>query len=241
MLLDLYCAAIIAVAFGGQAMFGFGGGLIAVPLLSLILDVQDAVILVSIFQFLIGALIFKNYRSVAWSLMPPLVGGMVLGVYAGTVALSVMSEGSLQLILAGFILAFLAKELLAPQLGVGKASTVSGSISGLLGGFFQGCLGMGGPNVVMYLKNAIGDVRIFRASIIFWAALANVVRIPFSSIQGLYSPLVWSLSWKILPVFIGALLIGQKFHAKIPATLYFRVVYAFLIVAACSLVVKSLR
>lgn len=222
-------------------MFGFGGGLIAVPLLSLILDVQDAVILVSIFQFLIGTLIFKNYRSVAWPLMPPLVGGMVIGVYVGTVALSVMSQASLQMILALFILAFLAKEYFAPQLGVGRASIVSGSVSGLLGGFFQGCLGMGGPNVVMYLKNAIGDVRIFRASIIFWAALANLVRIPLSSMEGLYSPLVWSLSWKILPVFVVALVLGQKFHAKIPATLYFRVVYAFLIIAACSLALKSLR
>jgi uncharacterized membrane protein YfcA len=169
------------------------------------------------------------------------MGGMLIGVYAGTVALSVMSEASLQMILAIFIVAFLAKESLAPQLGVGKASMISGGISGLLGGFFQGCLGMGGPNVVMYLKSLIGDARIFRASIIFWASVANVVRIPFSSIQGLYSPIVWSLSWKILPVFLMALLLGQKFHAKIPAPLYFRAVYAFLSIAALSLAIKSLR
>lgn len=62
MFLYIFCTIIILVAFGGEALFGFGGGLVAVPLLSLVIDVRDAVVLVSVLQFLIGFLIIKNYR-----------------------------------------------------------------------------------------------------------------------------------------------------------------------------------
>jgi hypothetical protein len=36
---------------------------VAVPLLSLVIDARDAIVLVSVFQFPIGFLIIKNYRS----------------------------------------------------------------------------------------------------------------------------------------------------------------------------------
>lgn len=48
---------IIALAFFGESIFGFGGGLIAIPLLSLLIGVKDAVTLVLIFQLLMGLMI----------------------------------------------------------------------------------------------------------------------------------------------------------------------------------------
>jgi len=57
---------IITLAFLGEAMFGFGGGLIAVPLLSLLLGVKEAVTLVLIFQVLMGFLLIRCYRDIAW-------------------------------------------------------------------------------------------------------------------------------------------------------------------------------
>ena len=150
-----------------------------------------------------------------------------------------MSQSALRFTLAAFIVAFLLKTYLAPELGVRRPSVVVGSTSGFLGGFFQGCLSMGGPNVVMYLKRLVSDPRAFRASMIFWLSVANVVRVPFSEVQGLYSPFVWSLAWKIMPVFGITLFLGQRFHAKVSERLYFRAVYVFLALAAMSLVWKS--
>lgn len=236
MFLYIFCTIIILVAFGGEALFGFGGGLVAVPLLSLVIDVRDAVVLVSVFQFLIGFLIIKNYRSVAWHLMPPLLIGMLGGVFVGVYALSFLNVSVLQGLLAVFIFAFLAKTFFAPQLAVSAPSVATGTASG----FFQGCLSMGGPNLVIYLKNLLPDPRVFRASMIFWLSVANVIRIPMTSQESLYSSTVIKLTLIILPVFIIATFVGQKFHQKIPARLYFRTVYVFLFLAETSLLIRSI-
>jgi uncharacterized membrane protein YfcA len=126
----LLISLIIVIAFGGEALFGFGGGLVAVPLLSLFLDVHDVVVLVAIFQFLLGFLVLKNFREVAWSLLPPLLVGMVLGVLMGVKILPIVSEQLLRVLLAAYILAFLVKTKLAPELAVTRASWAGGIFSG---------------------------------------------------------------------------------------------------------------
>jgi uncharacterized membrane protein YfcA len=172
--------------------------------------------------------------------MPPLLVGMLGGVAVGVYALSLMNVSVLRALLAVFILAFLAKTLLAPNVGVKHPSLVTGSVSGFLAGFFQGCLSMGGPNLVIYLKKLLPDPRAFRASMIFWLSVANVIRIPFASHESLYSPIVLTLTPQILPVFLVATLVGQRFHQRIPARIYFRTVYAFLFLAATSLLIRSI-
>lgn len=84
----LYCTFVVILAFGGEALFGFGGGMVAVPLLSLVLDVKEAVMLVSIFQFFVGFLILKNYKQVAWHIIPPMMIGMIIGVAIGVHSLA---------------------------------------------------------------------------------------------------------------------------------------------------------
>ncbi len=233
------CTIVIVLAFGGEALFGFGGGLVAVPLLSLVIDVRESVVLVSIFQFFVGFLIFKSYRSVAWSLMPPLILGMVGGVIVGVYSLSVMNLTVLRFMLATFILAFLGRTYFASALAIEKPSFVSGTVSGFFGGFFQGCLSTGGPNLVIYLKKLVPDPKMFRATMIFWLSLANIIRIPFTNQGELYTENVKSLAIQIFPVFLLTILIGQVLHHKISEKLYFKVVHIFLLIAAITLVVKN--
>ena len=81
----LLVALIIAVAFLGEAIFGFGGGLISVPLLSLILNVKEAVTLVLIFQLRMGLLIFKSYKHITWKVAKPMTLGVIVGTILGTI------------------------------------------------------------------------------------------------------------------------------------------------------------
>jgi len=229
---------IILVAFGGEALFGFGGGMVAVPSLSLFLDVPEAVVLVVVFQFLLGFLAVKNYRLVAWALLPSLFIGMVFGVVLGVVILPVASQELLRLLLALYIAIFLVKEWLAPGLGATSASWLGGATAGAISGFFQGCLGIGGPPMVIYLRKLVADVRAFRASVIFCLSIANLMRIPLVGYQDLFSFRVIQLASGALPAFGIAVLLGQRYHQRIPEALYFRIVYALLTLTALTLVAK---
>ena len=235
----LYTSLVIILAFGGQALFGFGGGLVAVPLLSLLLNVGDAVVLVAIFQFLFGALAIRNYRSVAWSLMPSLLVGMLLGLLVGVWALPLLPERFLQGLLSVTIIAFLIEAALAPRLGAVRPSSLGGMCAGAASGFFQGCLGMGGPPVVMYLKKIISDTVVFRASMIFCLSVANAVRIPLVGYNELFTVEIGIRFLQALPAFLVAAWLGQRYHDRVPAKLYFRVVCALLGVTAVILLVKA--
>jgi uncharacterized membrane protein YfcA len=236
---DLYIYLIIALAFGGQALFGFGGGLVAVPLLSLALNVRDAVMLVAIYQFLFGFMAITSYRFVAWFLMAPLLSGMLAGVCVGVWALPLMRESALQVLLALTILGFLGHSLLFPQLGASRPSRFWGTASGIISGFLQGCLGMGGPPVVMYLKRLIPEAQVFRASMILTLSVANAARIPLAGYEDLFSPHVQSLASRSLPVFLLAAFVGHRYHRRVSEVIYFRVVYVFLGLAACVLLIRA--
>ncbi|MCB0336701.1 MAG: hypothetical protein KDD62_10365, partial [Bdellovibrionales bacterium] len=58
---------IIFAAFLGQAIFGFGGGLLAIPLLSIMVPVREAVTIVLCFQLLAGVLVFEAAEQLSWS------------------------------------------------------------------------------------------------------------------------------------------------------------------------------
>src|SRR5258708_33640020 len=73
----LLAAIIIAIAFFGESIFGFGGGLISIPLLSLLIGVKGAVTLVLIFQLLTGLLIWKSYKHIDWKSAKPMTLSIV--------------------------------------------------------------------------------------------------------------------------------------------------------------------
>src|SRR5579872_5849654 len=100
---------VICLAFFGEAIFGFGGGLISIPILSFVLGVKDAVTLALIFQFLMGFLIFHNYHHTAWKVALPMTVGIVIGGAIGTFTLSLLSNIFLERLLAATIFIFLLK------------------------------------------------------------------------------------------------------------------------------------
>jgi uncharacterized membrane protein YfcA len=235
----VYTSIVIILAFGGEALFGFGGGLVAVPLLSLILKVGDAVVLVAIFQFLFGFLAIRNYRSVAWLLMPPLLVGMLVGVWVGVSVLSRISEPVLEGLLALTIVSFLMRSLLFSQLGATSPSWIMGTCAGIASGFFQGCLGMGGPPIVMYLKRIIPEPLVFRASMIFCLSVINIIRIPLVGYRELVTQEVGVLFLSVCPAFLFATWFGQRYHERVPQGIYFRVVHLLLGLTAVVLLLRA--
>jgi len=164
---------------------------------------------------------------------------MVLGVLIGVKILPIVSEQLLRVLLAAYILAFLVKTKLAPELAVTRASWAGGIFSGVVSGFLQGCLGIGGPAMVIYLKGILSNARVFRASVIFCLSIVNLMRIPLAGYAELLAPPIIRTALITLPAFLIAVFLGQRYHRRIPEQMYFRVIYTLLAVTAMSLIIRA--
>jgi len=234
-------AVIIAVAFFGESLFGFGGGLIAIPLLSLFLGVRDAVTLVLIFQVATGLLIIKSYKHIDWKsakLMMPL---LVVGTIAGTLLLAAANTVFLQFFLALSIVLFLIKMVWFQGFTLGKKyDKVAGAASGLSGGLLQGLIGIGGPVITMYLSVVTPRKLALRATLIYLLFVICVVRLAISIPQDLFTTRIVELALSALPFFLVAIFLGQKFNQKISEKYYRHGVHTILACSSLLLFYKAL-
>jgi uncharacterized membrane protein YfcA len=231
---------IVVVAFFAQSIFGFGGGLISIPLLSLLVSVQEAVTLVLIFQVSMGILIVKTYKDTSWKVVVPVTAGLLVGTFIGTFFLAAVSDAFLRRFLAVSTLVFLVKMVFFPNLKFGKLrDTRQGLVSGVVGGFFQGMIGTGGPVFVMYLSAALPDMVAFRASLIYLLFVSNVVRLVISIPAGLLNAEIFRVAGVGAPLFLVAIFLGQRIHYMIKEAFYRYCVYAILFFSALSLFLKA--
>jgi len=232
---------IISVAFFGESLFGFGGGLIAIPLLSLVLGVKDAVTLVLVFQFLMGILIFKNYKFIDWKVAKPMTYTLVVGVIAGTLLLSSLDTAFLQILLAGIIIFFLIKSEFFGSITLGKGrNNLYASVAGLGGGLLQGLIGAGGPVLTMYTSAAIEKKIFIRATLIYLFFIPNIVRMTISIPQQLFSDEIVWLSLFALPFFALSIYLGQKIHHHVNEKYYRLSINIVLAFSALALLIKAL-
>lgn len=228
---------IIFLSFLGESIFGFGGGLISIPLLSLLIDVKDAVNVVLIFQFLMGLLIIKSYKDISWKIALSMTIGLIVGTLLGLYMLSIIPPQLLRKILAISIFIFLIKMVFLKGLVFGKDKKW-GLITGIIGGWFQGIIGTGGPIFTMYLTVVLQDKISFRATLIYLFFLTSVIRLLFSIPSGLISNNVFNLTVPIIPFFLIAIYIGNHVHKKIDEKYYKYAVELILLFAAISLLIK---
>jgi hypothetical protein len=230
---------IIFVSFFAEAIFGFGGGLISIPLLSTFLPVKDSVTIILIFQFLMGFLIFKTYKETDWKLAHPMTIGLLIGTVIGTLTLSFVSNLFLRKFLAIFIILFLIKMIFFKSFTFGKSNKkLLGGVAGLVGGLFQGIIGSGGPIFTMYLAEVSSNKIAFRATLIYLFFITSIVRIVMSFKTGLFTNDITQFAVPLVPIFFIAIIMGQLIHKKIDEKYYNLAIILILSYAAISLLLN---
>ena len=235
----LFCI-IIAFSFFAQSLLGFGGGLIAAPLLSLFLPVQDVVTMLILYQLSMGLLIFKTHKDTVWLHVRPLIPVMIIGVILGTLILKYVSADVMRLILVAYIILHLLRShnIFDPLKTIIKMG--GAGFAGLLGGAFQAMIGSGGPAFILYLKDKEKSSSKFRANVIAILFLSNIPRIIGVSWAGFVTQDIIILSLIGYPGFLIALYLGQKFHDQIPQKTFFALTEMILAIAAAVLFIKVL-
>lgn len=231
---------IICVAFFTEAIFGFGGGLIAVPLLSLLFGVQDAVTTVLIFQLGMGVLLLRNGKHIDWFHAKPLLFGLIAGTIAGTFGLATIHPVLLARMLSLFILVFLTLPFVCRKSPVShEKSRIVGVLSGMVGGLLQGMIGTGGPVFTMYLSTIAQNKYTFRMTLIFLFFITSILRMGTSFTLGLFNQQVLTIAAYALVPYALLLVAGSKCHERVAPRHFKTGIHLVLLLAAVSLLMKS--
>lgn len=237
----VFALAILFVAALGQTVFGFGGGLISIPLLSLTIGIREGVTLALILQLSTAPLVLKSLHQLRSDVLMPMLVGVPLGTILGTCLLGGTSESYLRMILAVFLLLYLVKSLFYDRARAAVVTGKAGGIAAGLGaGFIQGLIGCGGPLMVIYLRETAQEKEPMRACLLLLLLASNCVRLAVSVPTGLLTPFVLKVSTASIPLLLIAMYVGGRLHHGLSEKSYHAAIRAVLFASLVSLVWKNL-
>ncbi|MDQ3075779.1 MAG: sulfite exporter TauE/SafE family protein [bacterium] len=202
-----YFLSIILVASILQAVTGFGGALVAAPLLLLFFDKTTSVVSLAFVSIVISALLLYSIRrpinrKTFYDLFIP----SLIGLPIGLLILNNFSSGDLRIFVGGLALIFAI-------LLFSKSITIQSSkLRRMFAGFFSGVLrtsvGLNSPPVVLLLASENTDkdeMRKTLAFLFFWMSALSVVLFFFTDhLTGtVWRYALWSIPAALLGGWIG--------------------------------------
>ena len=223
----LSCA-IFFLSGGVQGLTGFGGALVAIPLLSLIMDVKQAVPLAILNGLVVTTTLVYTLRKVLdWRKILPLLIGSVPGILLGASYLKQADPRVISRLLGGILIAISLLNLCFSPKPM-NPSRLWGYIAGVFSGAINATVGAGGPPAIIYttLQNWKKDE--IRATLTGFFVLNGYVTAVVHAGNGIITTETLRLfSLTCLFVLFGTLF-GSRISDKIPRSTYLRSVYLVL-------------
>jgi uncharacterized membrane protein YfcA len=186
----VYAGVVLFVAYLVRGVAGFGSGLIAVPLLTLVEPVPIVVPLVVSLDYIGSASQgMKNHDRIAWKEQLCLFPFMLVGIGLGLWIMHSIPTAVLGKILGSFVIVYAIHQLLPLRTLHGSRFLVM--VCGCLGGLVGTLFGTGGPFYVMYLRLRELDKSVFRATFATNFLIDGTIRLVSYAIIGL-------IRWQLL-------------------------------------------
>ncbi|MEM6513438.1 MAG: sulfite exporter TauE/SafE family protein [Pseudomonadota bacterium] len=240
-----YAVAVPAVFVFGVSKGGFGGGLgvIAVPLMSLVVSpIQAAAILLPILCFmdLITTRVFwKRWSSAELQVVLP---AAVLGVVIGTLVFSYLSDALIKLIVGVVAVAFTVYHYASKLAGKAHVTWPSwtGRIAGAVAGFTSFVAHAGGPPIDMYLLRRPLDKTAFVGTAAFFFLIVNYAKLVPYAWLGQFDATNLATSVVLFPVAAAGVFGGYWAHQRVSDRAFFGVVYLLLLLVGLKLIADGL-
>jgi len=242
-----YAAAIPAVVLFGISKGGFGGGLgvLAVPLMALVISpVQAAAILLPILFVMDLVALWKFRGKWVWPELRVLLPASLIGILTGALLFEYMSTAVVRLIV-GFVaivftLHFWINRQRSNSSDLADYPRSFGLIGAAVAGFTSFIAHSGGPLISMYLLRRPLDRTDFAAtSIVFFAVVNYVKLVPYTWLGQFDSDNLATSAALVILAPIGVL-IGVWLHRRISDRFFFAFVYVLLFVVGLKLVYDGL-
>ena len=232
--------AIIFIATVIRSAFGFGEALIAVPLLALLIPIEEAVPLATLISITVAAIVLmQDWQKVHLRSALQLLLSTLFGIPLGLLLLATVEEAVVKAILAVFIIGFSVYCLV----GRGKLELRSDKLVWLFGfvaGVFGGAYGMNGPPLVIYGSLRRWSPEHFRATLQGYFFPASIVGLWGYWLAGLWVRDVTRNYLLSLPVILVAIFIGRWINRRMQTHSFISYVHVGLVVIGGILLFQSI-
>ena len=237
----LFVAIVILAGSCVQSALGFGTTMFSMGFLPLIMEYSKVMGLSIVVVSISTVYISVKYRdSIRWGVMLPFL--IPTAVITGIVNfLSAKVSSDMMYLLLGFM--FVAVSIFffffSDKVRI-KPTPVSGTILGVICGICYGLFASGGPTAALYLLPATKDKKEYLATIQAFLCINNLVILVISLVLGrLHMTDLPLVAAGVIAMFAGTLL-GLVIHDRIPASVFGKVIYAFVGIGGLWIIVSHL-
>jgi uncharacterized membrane protein YfcA len=238
-----FAAAVPAVLVFGISKGGLGGGagLLAVPLMALVLSPADAAAIMLPVLMVMDAMGLWAYRRDAdWQALKVLVPGGLVGIAVGALAFGVMSDDLVRLVIGLIAIGFCLWRWRPHRAVARTPPPVAGVFWGAVGGFTSTLAHAGAPPVNIYLLARRPEPAAFVGTMVFLFAAVNLAKVPPYAALGLFTPENLLASATLVPVAVVGMGLGIALLKRLDASIFYRLVYALVFLTGCKLVADGL-
>jgi len=240
--INFYLLAIPALLIVGVSKGGFGGGigLVAVPMMSLVISPVIAAAIMLPILILMDLFALRGFKGrfekdLLWQIFP----ASLVGVVVGALSFRLLSETDIKLMIATLTLLFCAdaaRKSLSKKLAAAKNRRgIMPTIWCFLAGFTSFSVHAGGPALSFYLLPLRLDKTVFVSTSIAFFTFINLVKVvPYISL-GLFSRETLTTALVLAPLAPIGIWLGVWLHNRIDETLFYRLCYLFLFITGLKL------
>ena len=224
-----------------QSALGFGTTMITMGFLPLIMEYSKAMGLSIVMVAISTIYISVKYRdSIRWAVMLPfLIPTAIICGIVNLLSAKVSSDvmylllGVMFVAVSVFFFVFSDKIHITP-------TPVSGSILGVICGICYGLFASGGPTAALYLLPATKSKKEYLATIQAFLCVNNIVILAISLFLGRLDMADLPMVGAGIAAMLAGTLLGLVIHDRIPASVFGKVIYAFVGIGGVWIIVSHL-
>ena len=240
-----YPIAVIALLIVGISKSGFGGGLgvLAVPLMSLIIPPPQAAAILLPLLIVMDWFTVWHYRK-SWDKrnLAILLPAAVVGIVLGSLFFRYLTDAHIRILVGVLAILFVANYFLKRQnIKPHRADIPRGLLWGTVAGFTSFGVHAGGPPVNIYVLPQRLEKSIFVGTTVVFFTIVNLIKVLPYMMLGQFSTGNLLTSAILAPLAPVGVWLGVKLHHKVNEKLFYTLCYIFLFITGLKLLHDGLR
>lgn len=222
-----------------QALAGFGGTLISMPLGIMIMGIGMTKPVLTIVAWLTGIVVFiTDFKYINWRELLKMVAVMLLGVLAGMWVSGKLEFKLLMIVYALIVLGIGVKKFFFPKKKTPHPAIQNTALA--IAGIMQGLYVSGGSFLAVYSVEKLPEKREFRATVNSVWAIVDTVMVATFFLDGTMTPEVLTMSGvSIVPALI-AIWLGGLLTKKVNQNTFLKMIYIILMISGAVLLITNL-